>query len=234
MSQMSLVPPAPQVLDRPGTIRWAVGSPHGPRSHTWSVVGHQNADDVFIGLRERMGHMKLTLHRSKWRMAYTEQEAEKLLPGDQDRVVSRWEQPRELAPGWRRGALIMITTSNLGPGYPEKRVKGGGKVAFFPAAREGWAMRFDVLLGEPSRRKLMINCVGEVGRMTLTGGVEVWVVATEVPVKAEHERRLAELRSLPHSFESVPDDAEVRGWAWGWSDEDGAPFLVDLGNTART
>jgi hypothetical protein len=38
------VPPPPQILDRPGTIRWAVGSPAGPRSHTWSVVGHASVN----------------------------------------------------------------------------------------------------------------------------------------------------------------------------------------------
>ncbi len=54
-----------QVLDHPGVIRWAVGHPTGPRSNTWSVIGHTNSDDVFIRLRDHLGHMKLSLHKAK-------------------------------------------------------------------------------------------------------------------------------------------------------------------------
>ena len=53
----------------PARSVWAVGSPAGPRSHTWSVVGHARNDDVFISLRDRMGVMKLSLHEAKWWMA---------------------------------------------------------------------------------------------------------------------------------------------------------------------
>jgi hypothetical protein len=223
------VPPPPQILDRPGTIRWAVGSPVGPRSQTWSVVGHARNDDVFIGLRDRMGVMKLSLHGVKWRMAYTEQVAERHLPEGVDRVLTRWEHPPELAPGWRRGAAITIATSNLGPGYPEKKVKGGGGVAFFPAPSEGWAMRFDVLLGVPDHGGLTINdCVGDVGRMTMSSGAAVWIVASEFAVDAEYEAGLAELRR--RMVESVPDPSKTRGWAWGWLHEDRAPALIDLSN----
>jgi hypothetical protein len=184
---------------------------------------------VFIGLRNRMGVLKLSLHEVKWRMAYTKQAAERHLPEGVDRVVTRWEHPPELAQGWRRGAVITIATSNLGPGYPEKKVKGGGEVAFFPAPVEGWAMRFDVLLGAPDHGELTINdCVGYVGLMTMSSGAAVWIVANEVPVPAEYEAGLAELRR--RSVEGAPDPSEARGWAWGWLHDDKAPVLFDLSN----
>lgn len=138
---MMNVPPPPQVLNRPGVIRWAVGLPVGPRSHTWSVVGHSGGDDVFIGLRNRMSEIKLSLHPAKWRLAYTEQAAGQYVPDGVDRVLTRWERTAETVSGWRRAATIVIAPSNLGPGYPERRVKGGGAVAFYPATNAGWGLR---------------------------------------------------------------------------------------------
>src|SRR5882762_11962250 len=86
----SITVPPTQVLDKPGTIRWAVGSEAGPRSMAWNVVGHTTANDVFIGLRERMHEIKLSLHSAKWRMAYTESGRKLHLPDGADRVLTRW------------------------------------------------------------------------------------------------------------------------------------------------
>jgi hypothetical protein len=95
------VPPPSQILDRPGTIRWAVGSLGKPRSNTWNVVGHGNTDDVFIGVRERIGDIKVSLHPATWRLAYTERGQRKYGDDGIDRVLFRWDQPPEFHPGWR-------------------------------------------------------------------------------------------------------------------------------------
>jgi hypothetical protein len=224
-----LVPPAAQMLTRPGVIRWVVGTPAGPRSHTWSVVGHNTGDDVFIGLRNHMGQQKLSLHPAKWRMAFTEQAANAMqLPDGVDRAITRWEHPPELAPGWRRGAVIAIPTAFLGPGYPEKRPKGG-TVSWWPAPGPNRMMRFDVLLGTPEREDLTIlDVIGEVGRMTLSSGTHVWITADEVSLSETHQGWFADLRRRVGA--EVPRDAELRGWAWGNFFEDDAPFLIDLGS----
>jgi hypothetical protein len=47
-------------LDKPGTIRWASGSPDGPRSLTWQVIGARNSDDVYVGARGMMKDQKLS------------------------------------------------------------------------------------------------------------------------------------------------------------------------------
>ncbi len=223
------VPPT-QVLDKPGTIRWAVGSEAGPRSMAWNFVGHTTADDVFIGLRERMHEVKLSLHSVKWRMAYTEQGRKARLPEGVDRVLTRWEHTPELLPGWRRGATIVFARSNLGAGYPEKRVKGGGAVSFYPLPAEGWGLRFDVLLGAPERDEniTILDAAADVGRMTLASGAVVWVVASEVPVDPMYEAGLADLRQ--NAVAAYGGGPEVRGWAWGNADEDGGPILIDLSN----
>lgn len=225
--EMAHVLPDPQVLDRPGTIRWAVGSPQGPRSHSWNVVGHGTRDEVFISVRERMADIKLSLHEVKWRMAYTEQARSKYMPDDVDRVVGRWERSPEIADGWQRGACIVIVPSNLGAGYAEKKVKGGPPVPFYPATTDGWGLRFDVMLGRPARAHLTVEAAAaNVGEMTLASGACVWVVASEVPVDETYEEGLAELRRYAVSI-GGGGSPTMRGWAWG-ADDGGVPVLIDL------
>lgn len=223
----SLSPPPPQVLDKPGTIRWAVGAPEGPRSHTWSVVGQASTDDVFVGIRDHMHVMKLSLHESKWRMALTDQAAARHLPPGVDRVVTRWNQPEEMARGWRHAACVIVVMSNLGEGYPERRVRGGGRVSWFPAPDYPSLLRFDVMLARPDADPLTVgNVIADVGRMTMRSGAGVWIVATEFPTTPEYEAEMAGLRR--EVLEHVPEGSPtVRGWAWGEID-DGVPQLVDL------
>jgi hypothetical protein len=225
----SVTVPPKQVLDKPGTIRWAVGSEAGPRSMAWNVVGHTTANDVFIGLRERMHEIKLSLHSAKWRMAYTESGRKLHMPDGADRVLTRWEHTPELVRGWRRGATIVFALSNLGRGYSEKQVKGGGAVSFYPLPAEGWGLRFDVMLGAPDCDDITIrDAAADVGRVTLSSGAVVWVVATEVPVDATFEAGLAEVRRS--AIAAYGGGPTARGWAWGTADEDDGPILIDLSN----
>lgn len=41
--------PAPQHCKPGGEIRWAVGTPDGPRSQSWSLFGSTTDDDVYLG-----------------------------------------------------------------------------------------------------------------------------------------------------------------------------------------
>lgn len=214
MSHEILLPPDPQNLTAPGAIRWAVGTPSGPRSHTWTVAV-QADHSVYIGLRRHMGDMKLSLHPAKWRMALTTEAARQHLAEGEDRVITRWEHPPELAKGWKHGAVISVPTSNLGPAYPEKRP---GKVAWFPSPDTGELLRFDVLLGEPGSDGLKINdAVGDVGRVALSDGYKVWIVGSQHSVPPPMEAALDKLRNI----------VQPEGWAWGHTDE-GVPFLLDV------
>lgn len=209
-----LLPPEPQNLSGPGTIRWAVGNPLGPRSHTWAVVVERD-HSVYIGLRPHMGDMKLSLHPAKWRMAFTAEAAKQHLPDGKDRVITRWEHPPELAKGWKHGAVISVPTSNLGPAYQEKRP---GKVAWFPAPAAGQLLRFDVLMGEPDSEALTINeSIGDVGRVELEDGHKVWIVGTQHSVPPEMELTFAKVRNI----------VQPEGWAWGHTNE-GVPSLLDV------
>ena len=226
----TLVPPPPQYVRRGESIRWAVGTPEGPRSQVWTVKGHRNTDDVYLALRDRMDVVKLSFHRGTWRLANTA-EAAAVLPDGQDRVLTRWSPTAEVRPGWRRAATVVVATVNLGPGYEDDPVSTG-TIAWFPAPGPERALRFDLLFGDPDHGELTINNVaGEVGRITLKSGMRVWIVATEVQMPPEHLAGYARLRSL--ASEGLPAGDVARGWAWGHDNDDGGPTLIDLSGLGR-
>jgi hypothetical protein len=122
--------PDPTILPAGGKLRFALGSDQGARSSVWSVVGHKNTDDIYIGARDVLGIAKLSLHESgKWRRALTDREAERRnLPDDVDRVLSRWEVPEPIVDGWLHAASITIPSSSvqnfgtgMGPAMPRHR-----------------------------------------------------------------------------------------------------------------
>lgn len=132
-----------------------------------------------------------------------------------------------MARGWRHDACIIIAMSNLGYGYPERRVRGGRDVAWFPAPDYPSLLRFDVMMGRPDAEQLTVgNVIDDVGRMTMRSRVCVWIVATEHPTTPEYEADMAGLRS--ELLADAPEGtAAVRGWAWGEIDN-GVPQLLDL------
>lgn len=208
-------PPLSERVTRGASIRWAVGEPSGPRSQVWSVKGHKNRDDVYVGVRDRMAKMKLSLHSGTWRLAYTSEAAAGLVAPGENRLVRRWPVTEEVAPSWRHAVTILTATSMLGPGH-EDTPPSDGIIAWFPAPASGWALRFDVLLGEPDYSPLTVNdCIGEVGRIELASGKPVWVVASEVCSDEHYEAGLAQLRAraAQHADAGGLSD-RARGWSW--------------------
>src|SRR5215217_4160780 len=65
-------------------------TPEAPRSQVWSVKGHKNTDDVYLGLRDRMDLVKLSFHRGTWRLAYTLEAASQVVPDGEDRKIQDW------------------------------------------------------------------------------------------------------------------------------------------------
>lgn len=151
-------------------------------------------------------------------MAFTAEAAAVHIPEGADRVISRWSAPPEFSRGWRRGATIQVLTSTLGPGYPEKKVRAGESVRWYPSPGPGQLFQFHVLLGQPSAELLSIaNSIGDVAQFRLPDGFGVWIASTlhEAPSELEEEvQRINERSSGP-------------GMAWG-DCEDGSPLLLDL------
>lgn len=220
-----LQPPPPVIEPRDRKLRFRVEHSSGSSSLTWSVIANRNTDDVYVGVRSRMGEMKLTLHKHKWRLALTEQAAAHQLPPGTDRVVTRWEPTKTVALGWQRGVSILIPTSSL---FSVPENMGQGRTSVFPAPALGRGLRFDVLLGDPTREDLTVQgVIGEVGRLNRPSGGAVWIIAGECLVDTEYERGLQQVRD--EAAGRANGMVAPRGWGWGWDNTDAGPVLLDLG-----
>ena len=167
--------PAPQRRKPGGSIRWAVGTPDGPRSQSWSLFGSTNHDDVYLGPRCQTGAIKLSLHRSgRWRMAWTEKYAKSVgMQDNVDRVLTRWNPPQEIRPGWRHAVTLLVTPESVVQQPP--RDGGLGKVAFFPAPNPDGGLWFRILIGQPGSELAVTGAV-EVGTLRLPSGGMVGVI----------------------------------------------------------
>jgi hypothetical protein len=220
-------PPTAQDLPIGSTLRFAVGDPNDMRSTTWNVVGGKKDRDIYIGARQAMNHHKLSLHRSgKWRLA------EVMERGDgEDRVLVRYEPPPEVFPGWRFAAQILIPTSSLRSPYPEKATSDKRAISWWVAPRAGWTLSFNIFLGERLRDdSFTVNCIGQVGRMELSGECVVWVLADEIDSKDSEIRiqdlRLAALRNSKQQKLMLSPTAA----AWAIENETGRAIIYDLGD----
>jgi len=233
--------PDPLMLSTAGYLRFALGSPSGPRSTIWTVFGSKHTDDVYIGARDTLQWVKLSLHQSgKWRRALTSVEAERRkLPDDVDRVMARWEVPEPISEGWTHAASIAIPSSSIQMDPPPfKRPKRGG-INFYEIDPRSHHLRFEILIKNADAPELRVeNVHAQVGRMELPSGGCVWVNATEyMAVNDQAEADIENLRRLAHAnyvseidSDSSPEDGKPAGLAWGSSDDNGRPVIIDLGN----
>lgn len=156
-------------------------------------------------------------------MAFTEQAAANHVPPGQDRVLTGWQIPAELAQGWRLAAVIFTPSTTFRASFAEPRISDGGLVLWFPAPTSPEHLRFYVLLGEHDGPGLTVdNVVDDVGRMVLKSGIRVWVVADVITMTEEHQQAVESIRAQL----ARQADTESIGWAWG--EVEGIPNLLDL------
>lgn len=212
------------ILSKPGKIRWASGSPDGPRSSTWEVVGATNSDDVYLGSRPLMGAMKLSLHKSDvWRLAFTKPVADKYLPPGTDSLIARYTPTAPLAPGWHYAARVMTPSTTFGPAYNESRPRDRGPILFVESPlHERVHVEYHVLLGDSGAPVATMQRSKTVGRMRLSSGKQILIAATLWEMTEKIARFIGSARALG------PGLIGARGIAAG--DGDGVPFFVDIGD----
>jgi hypothetical protein len=211
-------------LQTPGTIRWATGKPEGPRSLTWTVVGARNSDDVYIGTRGLMGAAKLSLHESGvWRFAFTPSGAAKVnLSCEEDRLIERYAATSDLAPGWVHAARIRTPTTTFRGAIPESRPKDKQPIRFYRAPDPPHHLEYHVLLGDSAgEQNLTVNDSFTVGKMTLTSGKRVWIIAS-IWQMDEASQSVIDLANQ-NAANGKPGDT---GFASG--NADGIPIFLDL------
>jgi hypothetical protein len=214
-------------LDKPGTIRWASGSPDGLRSMTWQVIGHRNTDDVYIGARGLMHDQKLSLHESgRWRWAFTKEAAERYLrPGD-DALLKRYSPPVPFKPGWRHGARIRTPSTTFGPAFDEPRPRDRQPIRFFAPPDNASHLEYYVLIGDAGAQPLDVETGFVVGGMPLTSGKWVWVTGWFWEMDEEFERAIAQAYDLAAKHPDVS-----AGVLWG--NVGRVPHLTDFADLRR-
>lgn len=217
--------PAPQHRDPGGHIRWAVGTPAGLRSQTWSLFGVTSDDDVYLGPRWQTHVIKLSLHRSgRWRMAWTDEYAKSVGLPDDNRVLTRWEPPGELRPGWRHAVTVLMTPESLMQQSPERRPN---KVAFYPPPNPDGALWFRILIGQPGSELAVTGAV-EVGTLHLPSGGMVGVIVRPGPLSLGSAAKVAELRAQMLAAVTAVGARRNTAFAWGRMADD-AVLLIDPG-----
>jgi hypothetical protein len=214
-------------LSQPGTLRWASGSPDGPRSLTWQVIGARNSDDVYVGARGMMKDQKLSLHESgRWRWAFTQPAAQKYLPPAADALIARFSPTHPVAPGWRHAARIRTPSTTFCPAFDERRPKDRQPIRIFAAPDAPIHLEYHVLIGDADAPPLNVEGAFAVGGMPLRSGKWVWVIGTPWEMSEYIER------AITAAFDFTAKHPEARaGIATG--DVNGVPQLIDLANAQR-
>jgi hypothetical protein len=222
-------PPEPRVLTgTKETLKWAVGSASGPRSQTWVVKADTNKrgqDSVFIGTRRHMGSLKLSIHESWWQIAFTKEIAPRL-PAGTERRLSRFTPPPEIAPGWRRAAVVLIPSTSLSEDSDPSQAESG-KVQWWPAPPTPDHLQFHILISEPSADPTIPfeDGAGAVGIIRYGSHRSVAVLATTV-VLNDAEREIVDF----HQQEATRSRFEGPIWSFAWGEviDDGTPHLMDV------
>lgn len=221
-----------------GALRFGVGGPAGRCSASWRIEGVKNKRDIYIGPRRVFGTVKLSLHESGiWRLAYTAQVAAKL-GFTQDRVLGRFDQTAEVAPGWRLAVAIEIPESSLS--VATQPPAGASKVQWWPAPKPLSAIVFNVWItesDEADQAGLWIPGQFVAGSFHLFGGGSVFVlVEAELTDKEDHELMVTSARNVSYQGAVARGDStddEFFSWGTGFRDGLEIPRMVDLGNLQR-
>jgi hypothetical protein len=150
-------PPECVVLDKPGVVRWAVGSDNAPRSHTWRVEGFCNAsghDDIYVGTRRTMRALKISLHDAK-PPRYSEPAT--VFTWDErdpaNKLVTRkmslaMERTPLVAHGWRHELEILTPTITFGTFTESPPLKAGEAIQWWTPPRSPEQLSFHLYIGD--------------------------------------------------------------------------------------
>jgi len=183
-------------------LRFAVGSPTGPRSRTWRLWVPKRKSDVYISGRSLGNSVKVSLHEpgpsrfaltSEWVCRTGFQAPE----GRDRRLAVEWERPRPRPPQQvaRPFSIIVPYDEVLGRGRPET-----GQVVWATPPPENTCVHFDIIYtpasavvtSHPGARSMGTKLVGEV---QLQNGERVFVTSLVRPMDEATRRYVAKLRS---------------------------------------
>lgn len=230
-------PPAPVHLSGPGVVRWAVGTEAGLRSSTWRAQGVSNSagrDDIYIGTRQTMHAVKLSLHDTDASgrppvalLAYTGEFAQ--AQGLTQRRLATMGQRMSVGYGWRHELTVATPSTTFGI-FPETPPLGANEqIQWWTPPPEPDQLSFHVYVSDAQHDVITLNNhVGEVVQMPLANGRGLWIIAQCEPMSAEvgqaienHVASLSTDPNLVHPFTLIRKDA------------DSVPVLLDLASVSH-
>lgn len=97
---------------REGPVRFTIETPSGMTSNAWRVWTRKRS--VYIACRDSMKDIKVSLHAGgRWRMGFTEEAANRLLPKGQNRAWEVWDEPPAQFPGAIKAFKLIFPLSEL-------------------------------------------------------------------------------------------------------------------------
>lgn len=209
-----------------GALRFAVGTPGGPRSATWQVwVGKDGS--VFVSTRTLGGYLKVSLHASgRWRIAFTHPAAAARIgaPGG-DRAFDRFTPGPEISPGVRHGVMVVIPWLAVGllPSCPPEE----GETYWLPPLAEGQVACIPVFLTAPN--VIVDGAIASTTGPTGTGASLKYATRAARPEEVAEWADLDALMAEDDSVEAARTTAEVdvKGFVVGTM-PDGTRWLLDL------
>jgi hypothetical protein len=188
-------------------------------------TNEQGQDEVYIGTRQTMTDVKLSLHQADAkgrkavsRLAFTAEFAERA--GKEREVLYVMAEAPEFAPGWRQAAVILTPSLSFGR-FKEKPLDKRETIQWFTEPPPPEHIQFYVVVAEAGACDLNLTYhIGEVGHMRLANGRFVGVVADSRPADAAFAEIVS--KDLEKAF-STPG-----AYPFTWQLANGFMFFLDL------
>ena len=187
---------------REQVLRFAVGSPDGPRSRTWRLWVPPRKSDVYVSSRRVANSAKVSLHEpGPARFALTREfvrmSSFKAPEGRDSRLAVEWERPRPKPPAQIARPLALLVPWDE---VVDRGVAESGNVLWTPSPPEGTCVHFDLVYtpsgvtveGHPGARSMGTQLVGKV---ELENGELVFVTSVTREMGAELRTQVETLRS---------------------------------------
>jgi hypothetical protein len=222
------------MTSRRKVIRFAVGSPDGPRSSIWRVWTERDGS-VYLAVRKLAGRFKASLHPRGWRIAYASlSDAQRLALGTPptDRAIDKFLPSPEVAPGVRRGFVVLIPS--LGISAPRDGEVANGDIHWLsPAPADHLVVEVSLFLlagpteGWPGRDSMGTQLLGS---LPLQGDAAVWIVNRVIEPSAPFldNCKAAQAEAAAVGLARPVANSDYRILVSGEMHEDGCRFFVDL------